>query len=313
MGAGGVLPRMEEARAVVTGGTSGPGLAMVQALLRAGAEVMAGARPAPSLDTLGSGMSEAGRAAWAPPMGVRETGSVAAAAALVQHRWRAPDLLVNNAGVGMRTVNACFLTTPVPFHERSGEGFRDVIATHLRGYVLTRRAFVRQMHPPGRGRVVSIAVNPPTMHRRGFMPYGPSLAGAGSLALIMAEQLRPHGIAGNQPAAVAAARGDGGAHRLPGIARGRGNHRGTDRGRPAFQLAQGIPSQGWGGPCLARRVPVTWPQSPARRRSTPRTGVRRRWRAPPERPPPPRPHRRILPTRRSHSRPPPPAGPQVHG
>jgi gluconate 5-dehydrogenase len=35
------------------------------------------------------------------------------------------------------------------------------------------------------------------MRRRGFVPYGPSRAGAESLSLIMTEDLRPYGIAVN--------------------------------------------------------------------------------------------------------------------
>ncbi len=37
-------------------------------------------------------------------------------------------------------------------------------------------------------------MNHETMRRRGFIPYGPSRAGAESLSLIMAEDLRPHGV-----------------------------------------------------------------------------------------------------------------------
>ena len=38
-------------------------------------------------------------------------------------------------------------------------------------------------------------MNHETMRRRGFVPYGPSRAGAESLSIIMAEDLRPYGIA----------------------------------------------------------------------------------------------------------------------
>src|SRR2546421_716429 len=45
-----------------------------------------------------------------------------------------------------------------------------------------------------RGKIVNISMNHETMRRRGFVPYGPSRASAESLALIMAEDLRPHGV-----------------------------------------------------------------------------------------------------------------------
>jgi len=41
---------------------------------------------------------------------------------------------------------------------------------------------------------VNISMNHETMRRRGFVPYGPSRAGAESLSRIMAEDLRPHGV-----------------------------------------------------------------------------------------------------------------------
>jgi len=46
----------------------------------------------------------------------------------------------------------------------------------------------------GGGKIVNISMNHETMRRRGFIPYGPSRAGAESLSLIMAEDLRPHGV-----------------------------------------------------------------------------------------------------------------------
>lgn len=42
---------------------------------------------------------------------------------------------------------------------------------------------------------MNISMNHETMRRRGFVPYGPSRAGAESLSIIMAEDLRPYGIA----------------------------------------------------------------------------------------------------------------------
>jgi NAD(P)-dependent dehydrogenase (short-subunit alcohol dehydrogenase family) len=103
-------------------------------------------------------------------------------------------LLVNNAGIGMRTVNPDFLTRPQPFYEVSAEGFRDLVDTNLTGYFLVAKAFVPLFLQQQRGKIVNISMNHETMRRRGFVPYGPSRAGAESLSLIMAEDLREHGI-----------------------------------------------------------------------------------------------------------------------
>src|SRR5581483_9263804 len=77
------------------------------------------------------------------------------------------------------------------------DGFADVIATNLSGYFHVARAFTPLFLEQRRGRFLTVTMNHETMRRRGFVPYGPSRAGAESLSLIMSEDLRPHGIAVN--------------------------------------------------------------------------------------------------------------------
>jgi gluconate 5-dehydrogenase len=49
----------------------------------------------------------------------------------------------------------------------------------------------------GGGRIVNISVNYSTMHRAGFVPYGPSRAGSEALSRIMAADLRDTGVTVN--------------------------------------------------------------------------------------------------------------------
>lgn len=99
------------------------------------------------------------------------------------------DLLVNNAGLGMRSVNPRFLTDPQAFWEVAPPAFEAVVATNLTGYFLVARAVVPRMLAAGRGRIVNVSMNLETMVRRGFVPYGPSRAGAEALSRIMAADL----------------------------------------------------------------------------------------------------------------------------
>jgi gluconate 5-dehydrogenase len=99
------------------------------------------------------------------------------------------DVLVNNAGIGMRTVNLRFLTEPQPFWEVTPRGFRDLVDTNLTGYFLVARNVVPRMLANGHGRVVNVTMNHSTMVRRGFVPYGPARAGAEALSRIMAADL----------------------------------------------------------------------------------------------------------------------------
>ena len=172
--------------ALVTGGTSGLGLAMAQALAAAGLRVAVAGR---------SG-ERAARAAGTIPgafgvaLDVRDEESVATGVAAAWSRLGGIDLLVNNAGIGMRTVNPAFMTEPRGFWTVSPEGFRDVIATNLTGYFLVARAITPRMLDVGGGRIVNVSVNQSTMTRAGFVPYGPSRAGTEALSRVMAADLR---------------------------------------------------------------------------------------------------------------------------
>jgi NAD(P)-dependent dehydrogenase (short-subunit alcohol dehydrogenase family) len=184
-------------RAVVTGATSGLGAAMADALLEAGATVGTAARPGPRLDEAVARRTQRGLAAQAMALEVRDPASVETAAQALVSRWGGLDMVVNNAGIGMRTVNPRFFDDPRPFFEVSPEGFVDVVATNLTGYFLVARTFAAMFVEQRQGRFVNISMNHETMRRRGFVPYGPSRAGAESLSLIMTEDLRPYGIAVN--------------------------------------------------------------------------------------------------------------------
>ena len=192
----GVVPRLEDRRVVVTGATSGLGAAMAAALAAAGASVGVAARPGPRLDEAVARLARSGSAV-AVPVDVRDADSVTLAAREAIVRLGRVDMVVNNAGVGMRTVNPRFFEHPQPFFEVDPASFDDVVATNLGGYFLVARAFVLHFLEAGAGRIVNVSVNRETMVRRGFVPYGPSRAASEALSAIMTEDLRPFGIAVN--------------------------------------------------------------------------------------------------------------------
>ena len=181
-------------KVLVTGGTSGLGLAMASALAAAGSTVALTGR---------SGERARSVAATLPgavglELDVRDESSVARAVDEAWSRLGGLDMLVNNAGIGMRTVNPRFTTDPQPFWEVSPEGFRAVIDTNLTGYFLVARAAVASLRASPSGRIVNVSMNHATMRRQGFVPYGPSRAGAEALSLIMTADLAELGIAVNQ-------------------------------------------------------------------------------------------------------------------
>jgi NAD(P)-dependent dehydrogenase (short-subunit alcohol dehydrogenase family) len=173
-------------RALVTGATSGLGLAMARALADAGARVAITSRDA---ERAGHAAAALGPGAFGLALDARDEGAVAAGVAEVWERLGGIDLLVNNAGIGMRTVNPRFLSDPQPFWEVSPDGFRDVLDTKAAGCFLMARAVVPLMLEQGGGRVVVISMSESTMVRRGYVPYGPSGAAVEALARVMAADL----------------------------------------------------------------------------------------------------------------------------
>jgi NAD(P)-dependent dehydrogenase (short-subunit alcohol dehydrogenase family) len=178
---------LDGTRVLVTGGTSGLGRAMAEALLGAGASVALTGRERPRAEATAA---ELGPRALGIAMDVRQEDAVNAGVDEVYARLGGVDLLVNNAGIGMRTVNPSFLTDPQPFWEVSAAGFRDVVETKLMGSFLVARALVPRMLAAGGGRIVCISMNESTMTRSGFVPYGPSGAGVEALARVMAADLQ---------------------------------------------------------------------------------------------------------------------------
>ena len=173
-------------KVLVTGGTSGLGLAMASALATAGATVALTGR---------SGRRASSVAAELPgavgiELDVRDESSVTRAIDQACSRLGGIDMLVNNAGIGMLTVNPRFMTHSQAFWEVPVDGFRAVIETNLTGYFLVAREVTPRMLAGGGGRIVNIAVSESTMHRAGFVPYGPSRAGSEALSRVMAADLR---------------------------------------------------------------------------------------------------------------------------
>jgi NAD(P)-dependent dehydrogenase (short-subunit alcohol dehydrogenase family) len=180
------MTELAGARALVTGATSGLGLAMARALVDAGARVAVTSRDAERAENAAAGL---GPGVLGLALDARDEGAVAAGVAEVWERLGGIDLLVNNAGIGMRTVNPRFLSDPQPFWKVPPDGFRDVLETKVAGCFLMARAIVPRMLEQGGGRIVTISMNEATMVRRGFVPYGPSGAAVEALSRVMAADL----------------------------------------------------------------------------------------------------------------------------
>ncbi|MGC9665079.1 SDR family NAD(P)-dependent oxidoreductase [Planosporangium sp. 12N6] len=181
-------------RVLITGATGGLGRAMAQALADAGARVVVTGRDE-ARTVAAAGEIDAGRGLVAGTvMDVRDERSVASGVRRARDLLGGLDVLVNNAGLGMRTVNPAFLTEPHGFWEVPPDGFRDLVDTNLTGYFLVAREVTPGFIAAGGGRIVNISLNEETMIRRGFAPYGPSRAGSEALSRVMAADLREYAV-----------------------------------------------------------------------------------------------------------------------
>ncbi len=181
-------------RVLVTGGTSGLGRAMAQALAVAGARVAITGRDD---DRARRAAEELGDGVLGVKLDVRDVESVSAGVREAVAAFGGLDVLVNNAGIGIRTVNPRFMTVPQPFWQVEPAAFRDVLETKATGTFLVTRTVVPLMLEAGHGRVVTISMSEPTMTRRGFVPYGPSGAAVEALARVMAADLADTPVTAN--------------------------------------------------------------------------------------------------------------------
>jgi len=188
--------RLEGKVAIVTGGGRGLGRAMVLGLAAAGARVVTTAsREATEVEAVAR---EAGDGRVVPMLAdVSREEDSARVVAMALDRFGRLDMLVNNAGRGMKYVSERFLTDPTRFWETDPDVWRMVIDTNVNGPFLMARAAAPVMIAAGRGRIVNVTMNHATMRRRGFSPYGPSKAALESETIIWAQDLQGTGITVN--------------------------------------------------------------------------------------------------------------------
>lgn len=181
--------------AVVTGGGRGLGRAMALGLAGAGCKVVVtAARQMAELDAVADA---GGDAVLCVRADVTNPGDCERVVEETRSAFGRLDVLVNNAGRGMRYVSERFLTEPTRFWECDPEVWRMVVDTNVNGPFLMTRAALPAMLDAGWGRIVNVSMNRSTMRRVGFSPYGPSKAALESETAIWAQDLSGTGVTVN--------------------------------------------------------------------------------------------------------------------
>ncbi len=129
--------KVDDRVAIVTGASSGLGVAFAQAFAEAGADVVLGARRVEKLARTASLVEQSGRRALSVMTDVADPKQCRALVDTAVESFGHVDILINNAGVG----------TAVPASRETPDEFRRVIDINLNGSYWMAQACARVMGP----------------------------------------------------------------------------------------------------------------------------------------------------------------------
>jgi len=168
--------------ALVTGGGSGIGRAIAEALSDAGAEILLAGR---RMDRLEAALGERRGGCFAADVG---TGTgIADLAVWALERDTPPDILVNAAGINLRQ----------PASEITPESWDRTLDLNLKTPFFLAQALVPAMQKKGWGRIINIASLQSSRAFENGLAYGASKGGITQLTRAMAEAWSRHGINAN--------------------------------------------------------------------------------------------------------------------
>ena len=175
------MARSSPGVAVISGGGSGIGREIALELARRGHPLaLLGRRVEPLEETLAA----AGGGGIFLQCDVRDAGSVSQAAAVIEDRWGAAEIVVPAAGVGHIG----------PFEATSPEVFSEVVATNLTGTFLLLRALLPDMRERGRGWIFPILSVAARSGFPGWSAYCASKWGLAGLIAVLREELKGSGV-----------------------------------------------------------------------------------------------------------------------
>jgi NAD(P)-dependent dehydrogenase (short-subunit alcohol dehydrogenase family) len=169
-------------RVVVSGASSGIGMALAQHYLRQGAMVAAFARRAELLHTLSAQYPQQ---VHCYALDVRDAAAIQAAAHDFIARAGVPDIVIANAGVSRGTLTE---------HAEDIPAFQHVMDVNVMGMVKTFQPFIAPMREAGHGKLVGIASVAGFRGLPGSEAYSASKAAAISYLESLRVELRDDGI-----------------------------------------------------------------------------------------------------------------------
>ena len=183
---------------LITGGGRGIGKSFALALAAAGARVAICGRDANTLAVTADQLKRMGAGAVLAVTGdVSQADDCSRIVDEVTHTFGGLEVLVNNAGLGMRVVNEAFTTQPIPFWQADRQAWRSIIEANVLGPFYMSHAVAPLMVAAGFGRLINVSTSPVTMVRRGYSPYGPSKSALEAMTRVWAQDLAGTGVTAN--------------------------------------------------------------------------------------------------------------------
>ncbi len=178
---------------IITGGSRGLGKEMALELSEAGARlVITGSAGSAALDETAALMPADRTLALAADVADPQAAESVAAATIA--RFGRIDVLVNNAGRGMRLVSETFNTKPTKFWEADPQSWKAIMDINVNGAFNMARAVAPTMIANGFGKIINVSTSDQTMVRRGYSPYGPSKAALEAASRVWAQDLEGTGV-----------------------------------------------------------------------------------------------------------------------
>jgi 3-oxoacyl-[acyl-carrier protein] reductase len=106
-------------------------------------------------------------------------------------------MLVNNAGIGMQTIRADYMSNPVRFWEVDPDRFQRMMDINWKAPFLLARAVAPQMIAQKWGRIVNVTTSLDTMYRHNYTPYGMAKAALEAGTSSWAKELAGTGVTAN--------------------------------------------------------------------------------------------------------------------
>jgi gluconate 5-dehydrogenase len=174
--------------ALVTGSSSGLGLAIAEGLAEAGAALVLNGRGAANLEAAKERLAARGLTVSASAFDVVDEAAVEAAFAGFDEQGIAIDILVNNAGIQYRK----------PMVDLATADWRRVIETNLTSAFVVGRAAARRMIARGQGgKIINIGSLTSEVARATIAPYTAAKGGIKLLTRSMAAEWAVHNIQAN--------------------------------------------------------------------------------------------------------------------